>query len=209
MHKNISRILYVLLFTSTLYGCVSSYKSQLFAGEGGIEQARMNAITDFANTYKTPRSYLKERGGKPFEVFWVLEKKITPNVYVFGVSPEIDGNITLSIKDSLGKVPNSFFPNNFEVKEERLFLWKDSTKPLRKDVLEVVDKFGVLDSVDVKRELGMLPIDFEDTRVVTIDHSLKSVHYYICKNDIAKYKKVVTNKAIGFYEPPNLRCSPN
>lgn len=205
MQKAISSIILVLLFGFALYNC-SSYKNQLFKGEGGIEQARMNAITDFVNTYKTPRNYLKERGGKSFDVFWIFEKEITKKVYVLGVSPEIDENITLSIEDSLGKVPKSYFPNKFEVQEGKLFLWKDNTTPLRKDILDVVDKFGVLDSIDIKRELGLLPDDYEDTRVVTIDHGLRSVHYYICKDNIANYKKVTTNKAFGYYDPPKLKC---
>jgi hypothetical protein len=205
MRNHLNKILLVLLLSAALNSC-TSYKSQLFEGEGTVEQARMNAIIDFVNTYKTPWSYLKERDGKSFDIFWVYENEKIKNLYVFNVSPEIDENITLSIEDSLGEIPNSYFPNKFEVKEDKLFLWKDNVTPLRKEILVAVDGFGVLDSVDIKRELGLLPDDYVDKKVLTLDHSLKNTHYYICKNNIAEYKKVTTNKAFGYYDPPKLKC---
>jgi len=206
MRKIFNKTILVLLFGFTLYNCVS-YKNQLFEGKGGIEQARINIITDFANTYKTPRSYLKEREGKPFDVFWVTKNKINGNAYVFSVLPDSQGYIPLKIEDSLGKVPNSYFPNRYEVEKGKLFLWKDSITPLRRNILNVMNKYGILDSTDIKRELGLLPDDFEDTRMVIIDDGLKGVDYYICKNHIEKYKKIVTNKAVGYYTPPKLKCN--
>lgn len=205
MKKNINKIV-IILFSIMLYSC-SSYKDQIFKGRSGIEKARMNIITDFVNTYKTPRRYLKEREGKPFNVFWIFKEEITKDFYVFSISPEIDENVTLSIKDTLGKIPYSYFPNNFKIKNEKLFIWKDSITPLGKNILNAIHRFNVLDSVDIKRELDILPDSFEDTRVVTIDHKLKSAHYYVCKDNIDKYKKKVTNKAFGYYDLPKLKCN--
>ncbi len=207
MKKNISKIILGIIFSTIIISCVS-YNSQLAKGEGGIEQARKNIIIDFVNTYQTPRSYLKERNGASFNVFWAVKKEVLDeDVYGFAISPENNGYITLGVNDSLGKVPNSYFPNKFEVRKGKLFVWKDSITPLRKDILSVMDRFKVLDSISVKKELGLLPEDFEDTRMVTIDDGLKGVHYYVCKGDIGKYKKVVTNRAFGYYDPPNLRCN--
>lgn len=199
-------IVILLLVCGSIIGCVS-YKRQLFTGSGNVEKARKNVIIDFANTYKTPRNYLTERQGKPFDVFWIHKKQSKENLFVFSVSPEIDEHVPLGIEDRLGKVPVSYFPNNFEVKNGKLFLWKDNVTPLQKDVLNAMENFGVLDSIDVKRELGLLPEDFEDTRVVTIDHELKSAHYYVCKRSIEKYKKVITNRSFDYYKPPKLNCS--
>lgn len=203
--KKVIKIILVLLFGSSFYNC-SIYKNQLFKGEGGIEQARMNVIIDFISTYKTPRNYLKEREGKPFDVF-VLDRRKQSNedLYVFTVLPEYQ-EITLNPEDDLGKVPKSYFPNKFVVEEDKLFLWHDSVTPLQKELLNVMDEFGALDSIDVKRELGLLPDDYEDTRTVIIDDGLKGVTYFICKDNIENYKKVVTNKAFGYYDPPKLKC---
>lgn len=204
MNKNFKKGFLVIIF-GVVISCVN-FKNNLFTGSGDINQARKNVIIDFANTYSTPKRYLRERNGRPFDVFWVFKKESKNNIAIFSVSPETDGHIPLSIKDSLGKVPVSYFPNNFKVKKGKLFVWKDSITPLRKNILSVMENFNVLDSTDIKRELGTLPEDFEDTRVVRIDHKLKSAHYFVCKKNIKHYKKVITNKAIGYYDPPKLNC---
>ena len=206
MKRNFNTIISIIFCAYILNSCLS-YNDQLFRGGEDIGKARKNIIIDFANSYKTPRNYLKERNEKPFNVFWVFKKESKRNMLIFSVSPETNGHIPLGIKDTLGKVPKSYFPNNFEVRENKLFVWKDTITPLRKDILDIMDKYGVLDSTDVKRELNLLPKDFEDTRVVTIDHKLKSVHYYICKERIEKFIKIVTNKAFGNYDLPKLKCN--
>lgn len=204
MKKNFNKLT-SLLICACIISCVS-FNDKLLTGKGNVNKARKNVIIDFANTFKTPRNYLKERQGKPFDVFWVYKKKSKKNLFIFMITPETGGHISLGIKDELGKVPVSYFPNNFEVKEEKLFLWKDSLKPLRKNVLDIVENFGVLDSTDVKRELGLLPDNFKDDRFVSIDHKIKSVYYYVCKNNIKKYIKVISNKAIFKYRPPIINC---
>lgn len=205
MKRNFKKNVTLIFIYFVINSCISS-KAELFKGVEDLNKARKNIIFDFAGSYKTPRNYMKERGGKPFDVFWVFEKETKSNQIFFSISPEINGNIPLGIDDTLGNIPKTHFPNNYEIRENKLFLWKDNSTPLKKDVLDVMAEFGVLDSVDVKRELNLLPIDFEDMRVVTIDHKLKSVHYYICKNKIEKFKKIVTNKAVGYYVKPQLNC---
>lgn len=101
---------------------------------------------------------------------------------------------------------------SYEIKnksDDYLWLWfsNNINDDEIKDVLNVLKDFGVLDSTDVKRELGLLPDGFEDERVVTIDHEFKSTHYYVCKRNMEKYKKVVTNKAFDSYEPSKLKCN--
>src|SRR5699024_7967673 len=121
MKKNINSTI-LLLFSFMLYNCVS-YKDQLLRGKGAIEQARMNVITDFINTYKTPRYYIKKRGGKPFDVFvFVREKQLNDDIYILSILPEYE-DIDLRKEDSLGKVPRSYLPNKYEIKNDKLFLW--------------------------------------------------------------------------------------
>jgi cytochrome c-type biogenesis protein CcmE len=92
------------------------------------------------------------------------------------------------------------------VEKGKLFLWKDSISPLTQELLNIMDKYQVLDSVDVKRELGLLPDDFVDDRMVVIDDRLEGVSYFICKSDISKYKKKYHWKAFGYLKPPKIRC---
>lgn len=206
MGKTIKNTILTLSFSLILCNCIS-YKNQLLEGKANTEEARMNVITDFVNTYKTPRNYIREREGRPFDIFWVRERKIDNNLFAFSVLPENKGYISLRVEDSLGKAPRSYLPNRYKIREEMLFLWNDGVTPLQKDILNIMDDYGVLDSIEIKRELGLLPKDCEDTRMLIIDDGLKGVDYYICKNNIRKYRKISTSIAFGFYNPPILNCN--
>ena len=204
--KKITGLLFVGIF---IISC-ATYKKDLYHGNGTLEQARMNAIIDFAATYKTPQYFLKERKGKPFDVFWAVEyekaKDTMPETYIFSLYPDRQGHISLRAKDIIGKTTD-WFPTKYKEINGKLFLWHDSLVPLSKKVIEIIHSYGVLDSTDVKMDLGMLPDDFEDTRMVRMDDGLKGVDYYFCKDDISKYKKVKTSIATGYYTPPKLDCS--
>jgi hypothetical protein len=196
----------IIILTLLLSGC-SGYKKMLYQGEKGLKYARLNAIIDFAYTYKTPRRYIK-RYNRAFNAFMVFVRKPPDTnlsaITIIPLLPEYD-KWPLLIKDTLGKVPG-YFPNNYYIVNEKLFLWNDSITPLSREILQVMDKYQVLDSTDIKRELGLLPEDFVDNRVDIIDHGLKTVKYFICKNDIRKYKKKCHCKAFKHYNPPKLKC---
>lgn len=208
MRKNFNEI--ILLLLSLMFFNCSSYNTTVFKGKGSVEQARLNVINDFVSTvdYQTSQYYLNKREGKAFDVYWIINRDIKEkNIYAFAIFPEHNGYISLSIEDSLGKVPKSNFPNNYIVKEQTLFIWKDSVTPLKQDVLDIMNNYHVLDSVDIKIDLNILPKDYEDERMIVMDDDLKSVHYYICKSNLEKYKKVITNKALGYYKLPRIKCS--
>lgn len=206
MKKSFNTILSVLVITIILLSSCVTYKNKLYIGAGDIEQARMNVIVDFVHTYKTPKRYLKERQGEPFNVFsFIIEKSLDKSIYLFSILPN-NKNISMIIDDKVGEIPRSYFPNRYIVVEGKLFLWNDGKTSLQKDVLEIMSDFGVLDSTDVKKELGLLPVDFEDTRMIIIDDRLEAYNYFICKNNISNYKKVVTWKAYSYYKHPKLKC---
>lgn len=204
--KNISKVIIWLIASTFLYNCVS-YKSKIYEGQGGVIEARVNIMDDFIHTYETPKSYLKEREGKPFNVFTIWEEKpSSEKLYVFTVLPNNQKEIRLDPKDHLGKVPRIGFPNKFVEQEGKLFLWNDGTTPLKEEILNIMDKYQVLDSIDVKLESGLLPNDYEDKRMIVIDDALEAVDYYVCKNNVSEYKRVKNNKAFGYYQPPKLDC---
>ena len=204
--KKITGLVFVAIF---IISC-ATYKKEMYHGEGTLEQARMNAIIDFAATYKTPRSLLKKRDGKPFNVFWAVEyekaKDTMPETYIFSLYPDRQGHISLSTKDIVGKTTD-WFPTRYKEMNGKLFLWKDSLVPLSREIIEVIHSYGILDSTDVKKDLGLLPDNFEDTRLAISSQEYSgSAAFYFCKNDVSKYKKVKTNIAIGYYTPPKLDC---
>lgn len=184
-------------------------KKQVHTREGNIEQARMNVILDFVEKYKTPRRYLKEREEKPFNVFhFVREEQLNHNTLLLSILPEID-KISMLLEDKLGEIPRNYFPNRYIIEEGKLFLWNDGVTPLQSDVIETMHKYEVLDSIDVKMQLGLLPDSFEDTRIITIDDRLESYNYFVCNKDFSRFKRVVTYKAFGYYKLPKLNCSGN
>ncbi|MDR0227858.1 MAG: hypothetical protein LBI72_02175 [Flavobacteriaceae bacterium] len=210
MKKCFNKIV-VLSITLLLFNC-NSYNSVPYDGYININDVRSYVINDFINSinYKTPKYYLDKRKGKTFDVFWITDTNLKEeNIYAFAVFPENNGYLSLSIEDSLGKVPKSNFPNNYIQKGEILFIWHDSITPLNQNVINVLNNYHILDSVNVKIALGLLPFDYEDDRFVLMDSELKSIHYYICQNNVKKCKKVITNKALGYYKRPNINCSMN
>lgn len=193
----INKITFVIL-TFLLTGC-QSFKNSLFKGSKDIEYARVNAIIDFANTYKTSPRYLRERKIKPLQVFRIKRRKDIEqeDTYVINILPETQ-KISLMTGDSLGTVPKRFFPTKYLIKNKRLFLWKDGETPLTKDILSIMDKYNILDSTNLQKEYN--------TIIISNDDGLKGVDYYICKDNIKHYKKIKTNIAAGYYTPPKLNC---
>lgn len=207
MKKNINNIVIsTLVFSFVLVGC-SIFSNPFYVGSGDIAQARMNVILDFGNTYKTPKKYLKRRG-EPFSVFsFIREEQLNQNTILLSIMPKTE-RISMRVEDRLGEVPRGYFPNRYIVEEGKLFLWNDSITPLQKDIIEVMSKYDILDSTDVKRELGILPIDYEDTRVIILDDRLESYNYFINMENISKFKKVVTNKPFGYYKILKINWQP-
>lgn len=186
--------------------CASS-KEEMNITNHETANARLLAIEDFVLVpYETPKRYLNMRNGNPFDVFWIHEYSNRSSIVVFSFTPENQGYISLGVGDTLGQIPKSYFPNKYIIVNDKLFIWKDDHTPLNGELLNILDKFGVLDSTDVKMAIGTLPSEFDDTRLVLIDHDLKSVNYHICKSEIQKFKKVTTNKAHGSYKHPRLNC---
>ena len=205
MKRNFNIVISLLIFALTFVSC-ATYKNQFYVGAGELENARINVIIDFANTYKTPNRYLKRRQGKSFSVFsFIRGKSLDDNTYLLSILPNVE-SVAMSIEDELGKIPRSYFPNKYIVKEDKLFLWNDGLTPLQSDVLDAMNKFGVLDSTDIKMELGLLPDNFEDTRMITIDDRLESYNYFVCRSEVSEFKKVVTYKAFGNYQTPKINC---
>ena len=71
-----------------------------------------------------------------------------------------------------------------------------SEKTIYEEMLSVLKKYNVLTDMIYD---GMLP-------EYSINDAQKGASYYFCRNDLSKYKRVVTNIATGYYRPPKLKC---
>ncbi|MDR0231502.1 MAG: hypothetical protein LBI82_05220 [Dysgonamonadaceae bacterium] len=98
-----------------------------------------------------------------------------------------------TIVGSKGKLPSRYIE-----KDGKLFYWWDNDYPLTEEMLAILWKYDLL---------------FDDTKGLvgfpqfSIDEKLKGVHYYFCRNNLSKFKRVVTNIAPGYYKPPKLNCN--
>lgn len=169
---------------------------------GGIKEAITNSINDFSSTQ------LYKRGD-------VFEVSFTEDYYLFSLKeddngtyawlpdknyPEIYGisilnnNTKFAYNESdIGKVSKNV-PSVVLKKRGKLFYWWDDNVPLTKRVVDILSEFNLLNDTQEN-------IDYR------INDSQKAMHYYVCKGNIAKYRRVLTNKAIGYYSPPNLNCN--
>lgn len=187
-----------------IISCQSSKKS-FYKGAFNNDNAHLNVIEDITRTYKTSNRYFND-GKKPFNVFrFFREMDLKNGTYLLSISPE-NNTIPIRIEEKIGEVPKSYFPNRFIIRENKLFLWQDSITPLKNDILEVMDDFGILDSIEVKKSLNLLPENYIDDRLYKIDDKLESIYYFICKSDISRYKKVKTQWSKIKNDLPKIKC---
>jgi starvation-inducible outer membrane lipoprotein len=180
----ISWFIYSILILLFLEGCVS-FKKELVQ-KGNQADAIQNAILDFSNT---TRLYKKDT------VFSVQTEEIGGEVLVVSIGKNnMKMLLTESTKvGSIGKLPSRYVEIN-----GKLFYWWDNDYILSEDAIAVFHKYNLLQD----DEGGI--IKFPD---FIIDDAQKAAHYYFCKNDLTKYKKVITNIGIGYYDTPGLKCN--
>jgi hypothetical protein len=88
-------------------------------------------------------------------------------------------------------------PTRFIEIKGKLFYWWDEDYPITNEVLIVLNKYGLLKGEEAIGAVYDYPID----------ESKKATHYYFCSSDLTKFQRVITNEAIGYYEPPKLKCN--
>ena len=123
---------------------------------------------------------------------WVCDSVYT-NLLMVGISGERDkmGYYSDAVIGSKGKLPSRYV-----IVKGKLFYWYDNDYPLTEEMLFVLKGYDALTDMIYD---GMLP-------EYSIDDAQKGAHYYFCRNNLSKYKRVVTNIATGYYRPPKLNC---
>ena len=173
---------------------------------GGKREVIQNAILDFSNTtnlykkdsvfsisyqdtlYKMTLEELDDGTSK-----WVRDG-IYEGVTAVSISAN-DNKFLLSSDTKIGS--KGKLPSRFIEKEGRVFFWWDDDYLLTKEALAVFKKYNLLQD----DEGGLITVsDF------AIDDAQKGAHYYFCEDNISKYKRIITNKGMGYYDPPSLNC---
>jgi len=176
--------LFLITAILVLCGGCASFKKELIRS-GSQNEAIQNAILDFSNTsrlYKIDVVFSVQTGYKGKKVLSVSIGK---------------NNMKMLLTENTKVGSKSTLPSRFVEKEGKLFYWWDNDYPLTEEALAVLHKYNLLQ--DDKDGTIKFP-DF------VIDDAQKAAHYFFCKNDLSKYKKVITNKGIGYYDPPKLNC---
>ena len=169
-----------------------------------VEFAIYEAITDFADncrlfkqdsifyitTLDTLKHYTLQRNQGTLE--WICDS-IYANLFVINIIPSINKLFYFpdAVVGSKGKLPSRYV-----IVKGKLFYWYDNDYPLTEEMLFVLKGYDALTDMIYD---GMLP-------EYSIDDAQKGAHYYFCRNNLSKYKRVVTNIATGYYRPPKLNC---
>lgn len=167
-----------------LFSSCSTWKEVLVA-EGNQNDAIQNAIYDFLHSGKL---------SKKDSVFSVYTTNI--NDEILGVSISGDINTLLVVTEDSVEYSYRGFPTKYFEQQGKLFYWDDSTINVTDDLVNALTRYNRVDTMIVNTYIP--------ERI--IDHSKEGMHYYFCKDNLLKYKKVKTNVAMGYYNPPNLNC---
>lgn len=166
--------------------CSCAVNKSIMQEYGDFNTALENAISDFQKT----------RLNKKHNVFSVDFKEVNESVIGISILP-VDYTYYITLIDTIG---STRLPTKHVVKEGKLFYWYDSDYGLTKALVDDFHQFNLIDSVDHADLVALLGLG------TYFDDGAKGIHYYFCKNDLTKYKRVISKWAIEEYPPPKLRC---
>lgn len=176
--KHYSILAFVLMLSN--FSC-SSYKGQLIS-KGNSEDAIQNAIIDFSST-----SLFKK--GKVFNLYY---KSLNDNHHYIMIIESFENKYLYSKGK---KIEENKLPSRCLEYENKLFIWWDDNYIINAENFNKLDKYHMLKDDDG----GWLM--FTDQ---IIDDKKKGVNYFICKNNLKIYKRVITSK--GVITTPKIKC---
>jgi hypothetical protein len=181
-----ARIVLLMAMMVDIWGCTATKMTYVRRGDI-YEDAIQIAISDFSTISKLYKND---------SVFSVGISGLInyENIIVVGVRKN-NRKLLLTNDAIVGSTKK--LPSRYIEKDGKLFFWWDDSCPLTEDALSVYRKYNLLQ--DDQGGIIKLPDSI-------IDDAQKAAHYYFCKEDVSKHKKVITNIGIGFYDPPSLKC---
>jgi hypothetical protein len=175
--KNYLPLLVILLLS--LQGC-APWKTGLI-NHGNYDIAIKNAVLDFSNTTTLVRQD---------SAFSVDFKDFDSGIIGVSILGTI-GKFIVIADDKSSRLPTRYLEYN-----GKLFYWYDEKYTLEKDVVNKLDKYNLIDSVETIAQA-----------VFVHDDTKKGVNYYFCNNNLFNYKKIITTKALEYCELPKLNCT--
>jgi len=207
--QNIIFLLIILL----LFGCSSVRKAMIQTGENIQETAIHNAILDFSTNcslYKKDSIFevsfqdtlytyaLKQVDERNFS--WERDK-LYEDIVTVGISAhricveceeyglKFNDRFLYTAETTVGS--KGKLPSRHIIKDGKLFFWWDDDYPLTEEMFAILWKYDLL---------------FDDTEGLVgfpqfSTGKQKGATYYFCRNDLSKYKRVVTNVGLGYYKP--------
>jgi hypothetical protein len=190
---------FIWIIILTLGSC-ASFKKELIQS-GNSNEAIQNAILDFSKS----KLYKKD---SVFVVWFsdtvsrMVLNKVDDRNYKWIKGKIYDGLLGVDISADYNRLlltaKKSHLPSRFIEKNGKLFYWWDVSHPVSEDALAIFKKYNLLQD----DEGGKITIPDFGT-----NDAKNGAHYYFCKNDLTKYKKIITNKGIGYYDPPKIECN--
>lgn len=144
------------------------------------------AVADFLTTQLSKK-------GKIFSLYFGegQDEIVSFSIY------DTDFKVYLTEKDTIG---SRRWPTKHLERDGKLFYWDDPDYHLTQDFIDVLKRYDHIQFVKYEDLMGGLYNDLH------IDEKAKGAHYYFCKKNPRKFKRVITNIGIGGYDPPKLRC---
>lgn len=179
------KIVYLVLIVF-ITSC-TTWKKEL-KQDGNEKDARMNIINDFYHKHsKKNAAYFITNNYIELEnlYLFVLKKKYPPSP----LRTDTIGGYTYS------------FPTQYLEKKERLFYWQDKEKVLTRNIIDKLTAYIKIDSSWYKKP-------YDEGPIVSNGRRERYIYYFVCKNNISKYKK---KKAIWINkeEYPDVKCRKN
>ncbi len=198
--------IYLLTFF-LLLGCCSIKKYTMLIGANLQEVAINMAIQDFStkcNLFKKDSVFSVNFEDSVFYKAVLIqvdkEKYKDGRTHQWKRGDLLDGIASVEIGGNgdyqfyYSEKTKSRLPTRYVIKDGKLFYWWDKNYAVTEEIIAVLWRYNMLQTYSI------IP-------VFSIDESQKGAHYYFCKNDLSKYKRVVTNIGLGYYKPPKLKCN--
>lgn len=177
------------------------------ASSTNLDQVRQTAMMDFSKT-----KLFKEDSVFDVTLYDTLHrmepqriderniKMVVGKPYPEIVAVEIIGCRSKFFLDTTERVElqNKTIPSRVFEKNGKLFVWWDKHCLLTDTTLKVLNKFHLLERGEKSDRYKVLSHYTDDLK--------KGAGYYFCRNNLLNYKRVITNVALGYYDPPSIRC---
>ncbi|PSL25866.1 hypothetical protein [Chitinophaga ginsengisoli] len=182
-----NHILFTVFFAIACYSCSTS-KTTVQQGDPPKDAIQI-AIEDFAEKCKL----YQEDSIFRIKVWNYNQHKDFLIVSILGLRRKI----ILEPEDTIGSMGKS--ENRFYERDGKLFLWRDNNYPINREALGAFQRYNLI-------EMDSLKMKYPE---YSRDDSQKAAVYFFCKNNLAIYKRVITNRGVGYFNPPILKCSEN